>query len=124
MREVAPARETSDGDDFEACGSEDVSPPLPEPEAARPCARAPRAVMCATGRRVPGGFGNVFVDDDETAGTQDAANLSEKRGLILRVVQHVAEQHGVERVVAGGEVRAVEGGVVDWCVGVLAHVNA
>jgi hypothetical protein len=123
VREVAPARELALGDDLEAGRLEERAPLVGEPEAAGPRARAPRAVVRRAHGSVPSPQGHVLVDDRQPAFTQHTSDFIEKRALILRVVQHVAEQHGVERAFGRGEVRAVEGFVLDGRVGAPPHVN-
>src|SRR5438270_2662505 len=124
VREVAPAREPPLRDDREAACVEQRAPLALATEGAGACAATPRAVVCAAHRRVPEACRDVFVDDGESAAAQNAPNLAEEVALLLRVVQYVAEQHGVERVVGGGETCAVVTEILDGRVRSLPHVES
>ena len=63
--------------------------------------------MCPQRNAVPPCLRNVLVDYDDPVLSQDAADLVQNNADVLRMVEHVTQQDGVERAVIRRDALAV-----------------
>ncbi|HEX5885281.1 MAG TPA: hypothetical protein VFY67_12140 [Pyrinomonadaceae bacterium] len=86
-------------------------------------AATPLAIVCPTDYAIPPDRGYVFVDDCKASVSQHSADFVHHEARILRVMQNVAKQHGIEALVFDGKVPAVVGKVIDTSIGAVADVQ-
>ena len=86
-------------------------------------AASPLSIVRPADDAVPPECRHVFVDDRETSFSQHAAHFIQHEPRILRVVQHIAEQHCVKALVLHGKVTAIVRQVVDASIGVAADIQ-
>ena len=87
-------------------------------------ASTPLSIVCPADHAVPPDRRYVFVDDCQAAFSEHSAHLVEHEPWILRVMQHVAEQHGVETLVFDGKVPAIVRKIIDASRGAGADVQS
>src|ERR1051325_3597841 len=107
MREVAPARQRTLFNDLKACQAKHPAPIMLRLKRAWSSSTTPLTIVCPTDNAVPPDRRYVFVDNRETAVSQHSSHLVESEPGVLRVVQNVAEQDGIEALVFDGKVPAV-----------------
>ena len=80
--------------------------------------------MCPTDNTVPPEQGYIFIDDRHTAFTQHSIHLVKHEPRIVRVMQHVAKQHGVEALISDRKMAAIVAHVIDACRSAIGDVEA
>ncbi|HJZ81468.1 MAG TPA: hypothetical protein VKD91_14025 [Pyrinomonadaceae bacterium] len=75
-------------------------------------------------RPVPPGSRYVFINKRDSASAQHPSHLVQDDANVCRMMQHVAEQHCVERAVIGRKHCAVVAAVIDRGVGRLHDIDA
>jgi len=87
-------------------------------------APAPLSIVRPANDAIPPECGYVFVNDSESSFTQHATDFIQHEPRIVRVMQHVTEQHGVEALIAHRKMPAIVRQVVDASGGVAADVES
>src|SRR5687768_17429873 len=123
MREIAPTRKRTL---FHNLKSRQIKYPAPIMFCLK-CAWAspatPLPIVCPTDHTVPPDRRYVFVDDGQAAVSQHPAHFVQYEARVLRVMQNVAEQHGIEALVCDGKVTAIVRDVIDASGGAVADVQ-
>ena len=124
MREIAPARKCTLLHDVEARQIEGSAPILFSLKCTWSSAAAPLSIMRPADRTVPPDRWHVFVNDCHATVSQNATDFIQHQSRILRVMQYVTKQHGVETVVPDGKMTAIVRKIIDPCCrGVSADVE-
>ena len=124
MREVAPAREWTLFHDLESRQTKHPAPAVFRLKRAWSSAPTPLSIVRPADHAIPPDHRYVFVNNRETTLTQHAAYFIQHEPWILRVMQHVAKQHGVEALIFYGKVEAVVRQVINARRGVAADVKS
>ena len=113
MREIPPARKWTLTHDLKSSQIERLAPAVFALERAWTSDATPLSIVHPADKPVPPECRHVFVNDREPAFAQDSAYFIQHQPRVMRVMQHVAKQHGVEALVAHRKVAAVVGQVID-----------
>jgi len=124
MCEVAPTRKWTLAHDFKSSQVERLAPTVFVLERAWTSDAAPLSIVYPAHDTVPPECRHVFVNDREPAFAQDSAYFIQHQPRIVRVMQHVTKQHGVEALVTHRKVAAVVGQVIDARRRVVADVES
>jgi hypothetical protein len=124
MREVAPARKRPLFHDVKARQIKDPAPVMFRLKRAWSSSTTPLTIVCPTNSTVPPDRRYVFIDDCETSFSQHPADFVQHETRILRVMQHVAEQHRVEALIFDRKVPAIVRKVIDARSGAVTDVQS
>jgi hypothetical protein len=124
MGEVTPTRKGTLFHNFKACEIKNPAPVVWELKGAWSSATAPLSIVCPTDNAVPPERRDVFVNDRHATFTQHSIHLIKHEARIVRVMQHVAKQHGVEALIFHGKVTAIVGYVIDARRSAIGDVEA
>ena len=123
MREVAPTRQRTLLHDLEARQTKHPAPTVFRSKLAWSSPAAPLPIVRPADHAVPPDPRYIFVDNREAAIAQHATNFIQHESRILRVMQHLAEQHRVKALVSHREMTAIVRKIVDPSGGVVAYVQ-
>jgi len=124
MRKITPTRKSTLLHDFKTREIKDSAPVVCELKGAWSSATTPLSIVCPTDDAVPPERRYVFVDDRQTAFTQHAIDFIKHETRIVRVMQHVAKQHGIEALISDGKVAPIVGHVIDAGCSAIGDVEA
>ena len=79
--------------------------------------------MSPTNCTVPPGRRDVFVNDGATARAQYSLHFRQDYAKVLRVVQYVAQENSIDRLVRNRKVLAVELAIIDARFGVRGEIQ-
>ena len=124
MREITPARKRTLLHDLEACQTKHPAPTVFRLKRAWSSASTPLSIVRPADHAVPPDRRYIFVNNRETAIAQHAADFIQHEPRILRVMQHVAEQHRVKALIFDGKMAAIVRKIIDPSGGVVADVQS
>ena len=124
MREVAPARKRTLLHDLETSQTKYPAPTVFRLKRARSGSPTPLSIVRPADHAIPPDRRYIFVDNRESTVTQHAADFIQHESRILRVMQHVAEQHRVKAFVFHWKMAAIIRKIIDPGGGLFADVQA
>ena len=124
MREVAPTRKRTLLHDLEARQTKNPAPTVFRLKRAWSSSSTPLSIVCPANDAVPPDRRYIFVNNGESAVTQNAADFIQHEPRILCVMQHVAEQYGVKALILYGKMAAIVRKVIDPSGSVFADVQS
>ena len=86
-------------------------------------AATPLSIVCPTDYAVPPACWHVFVNNCEPSLSQHTAHFIQHESRILRVMQHITQQHCIEALVPDRKMPSVVRQVVDPSGGVTSHIQ-
>jgi len=76
-------------------------------------AAAPLSIMRPTNYAIPPDCRHIFINNRDATVAQNATHFIKQEPRILRVMQYVAEQHGVEAFIFDGKMAAIVWKIID-----------
>src|SRR3954447_12090051 len=123
MREVSPTRKRPPLHVLEARHTKHPAPTVFCLKLAWSSPATPLPIVRPTNYAVPPDARYIFVDNREAAVAQHTTDFIQHESRILRVMQHVAEQHRVKALVSDGEMTAIVRKIIDPGGGAVAYVQ-
>src|SRR6185295_19152094 len=123
MREVAPTRKWTLLHDLESRQTKRPAPIVFRLKRTWSSAATPLSIVRPANHAVPPDSRNVFINNRQPTIAQHTTDFIQHESRILRVMQHVTEQHGIKAFIFYRKVPAVVGKVFDSRGGEVSHVQ-
>ena len=124
MREIAPTRKRTLLHDLKSRQTKRPAPTMFRLKRAWSSSPAPLSIVRPADHPIPPDRRYIFVDNCESAITQNAADFIQHESRILCVMQHVAEQHSVKALILHRKMAAIIRKIIDPSGGYFADIQA
>ena len=124
MREISEARQGASVCNLKAGRVERVSPFIRTLKTTWPSPAAPFAIVDAANQPIPPSLRNIFINYNLTGIAQHAPEFTQQYRQVLSVVQHIAEQHCVQRSGLDGKASPIKRPVIDPCFSGLVQIDS
>ena len=123
MRQIAPTRKWSFLHDLESGQTERPAPTMFRLERAWSSASTPLSIVRPANHAVPPDGRNVFINNRQSTIAQHTTDFVQHESWVLRVMQHVTEQYGIEALIFDRKMTAIVRKIFDARGGVGADVQ-